>query len=73
MEAKVQRRIVTRKCISLDNLTYSNKLAKESPMNESRARSLYKSMKENFDLSQMTLTVCPDPDYENGRAFPTRK
>ena len=65
MEAKVKRSIVTRRCISLDNLTYSDKLAKESPMNENRARSLYKSVKENFDLSQMTLTVCPDPDYEN--------
>ena len=65
MEAKVKRSIVTRRCISLDNLTYSKKLAKESPMNDSRTRLLLKSVKENFDLSQMTLTVCPDPDYEN--------
>ena len=65
MEAQVKQSISTRREVSLDNLVYSKKLEKESPINEARVNSLYKSVKENFDLSQMTLTVCLHPDSED--------
>ena len=64
VEAEVQRSTKVRKMVSIDKLMNSKRLEKESPLNPMRVADLAKKIKENFDLSQMTLIVCPE-DKEN--------
>ena len=60
VEAEVQRSTKVRKMVSIDKLKNSKCLEKESPLNPMRVADLAKKIKENFDLSQMTLIVCPE-------------
>ena len=64
VEAQVQRSTKVRKLVSIEKLQNSKRLEKESPLNPTRVNYLAKKMKENFDLSQITLIVCPE-DTEN--------
>ena len=60
VEANVQRSMKFRKMVSIDKLQNSPQLEKESPLNPARVKHLATKMKESFDLSQITLTVCPE-------------
>lgn len=62
IEVEVQKGVSSRREILIDELENSPHLENESPVNAVRVQNLLKSMEENFDLSQIILTVCLSDD-----------